>query len=81
MRARKESTMSDFEVAFHKRWLGMLEPIEGLVVFIPVLVEAQCMEKRDADLSRQLADDYPLERRRRTDGLRPLWHVEFEIGG
>lgn len=49
--------MSDFEVAFHKRWLGMLEPIEGLVVSIPVLVEAQCMEKRDAELSRQLADD------------------------
>jgi hypothetical protein len=22
--------MSDFEVAFHKRWLGMLEPIVGL---------------------------------------------------
>ncbi|MEO8182680.1 MAG: hypothetical protein ABI895_27925 [Deltaproteobacteria bacterium] len=49
--------MSELDVAFHKRWLGMLEPIEGLVVSIPVLVEAECLEKRDAELSRQLADD------------------------
>jgi hypothetical protein len=49
--------MSEFEVAYHKRWLGMLEPIEGLVVSVPVLVEAECMEKRDADLSRQLAQE------------------------
>jgi len=49
--------MSEFEVAYHKRWLGMLEPIEGLVVSVPVLVEAECLEKRDPELSRQLADD------------------------
>ena len=49
--------MSEFEVAYHKRWLDMLQPIEGLVVSTPVLVEAECMEKRDAELSRQLADD------------------------
>jgi hypothetical protein len=49
--------MSEFEIAYHKRWLGMLEPIEGLVVSIPVLVEAECMEKLDPELSRQLADE------------------------
>ncbi len=49
--------MSEFEVAYHKRWLGMLEPIEGLVLSVPVLVEAECLEKRDAELSRQLADE------------------------
>ena len=47
--------MSEFEVAYHKRWLGMLEPIEGLVVSVPVLVDAECMETRDPELSRQLA--------------------------
>jgi len=52
-----ETPMSEFEVAYHKRWLGMLEPIEGLVVSIPVLVEAECMEKLDPELSRQLADE------------------------
>lgn len=49
--------MSEFEVAYHKRWLGMLEPIDGLVVSVPVLVEAECMEKRDPQLSRQLAQE------------------------
>jgi hypothetical protein len=49
--------MSEFEVAYHKRWLGMLEPIEGLVVSMPVLVEAEFMEKRDPELSRHLADN------------------------
>jgi hypothetical protein len=32
-------------------------PIDALVVSVPVLVEARCMDKRDAELSRQLADD------------------------
>jgi hypothetical protein len=49
--------MSELEVSYHKRWLDMLAPVEGLVVSVPVLVEAECMEKRDAELSRQLADD------------------------
>jgi hypothetical protein len=57
--------MSDLEVAFHKRWLGMLEPIEGLVVSIPVLVEAECMHRQEPELSQRLASE--------TSGLtRPL---------
>lgn len=37
--------MSDTERRFHEQWLGMVQPSEGLVVSVPVLVDAQCMEK------------------------------------
>lgn len=30
---------------FHEEWLGLVQPVDGLVVSIPVLVDAQCMEK------------------------------------
>jgi N-6 DNA Methylase len=35
--------MSDIERRYHETWLGMAQPIEGLVVSVPVLVDAQCM--------------------------------------
>lgn len=36
----------DFEHRrFHEEWLGLVQPVDGLVVSIPVLVDAQCMEK------------------------------------
>ncbi|MDQ2643467.1 MAG: hypothetical protein M3020_06620, partial [Myxococcota bacterium] len=35
--------MSQTEQAFHEEWLGLVQPSEGLVVSVPVLVEAQCM--------------------------------------
>jgi hypothetical protein len=38
--------MSDAETRFHETWLGMVQPIEGLVVSLPVLVDAQCMERQ-----------------------------------
>ena len=38
--------MSDIEKRFHETWLGMVQPIDGLVVSIPVLVDAQCMERQ-----------------------------------
>ncbi|MDQ3264468.1 MAG: N-6 DNA methylase [Myxococcota bacterium] len=37
--------MSDVEIRFHESWLGMVQPIEGLVVSVPVLVSAQCMQR------------------------------------
>src|SRR5262245_2270288 len=37
--------MSDAEIRFHESWLGMVQPIEGLVVSLPVLVDAQCMHR------------------------------------
>jgi hypothetical protein len=37
--------MSDVERRYHETWLGMAQPIEGLVVSVPVLVDAQCMQR------------------------------------
>jgi hypothetical protein len=37
--------MSEIERRYHETWLGMAQPIEGLVVSIPVLVDAQCMQR------------------------------------
>lgn len=37
--------MSDIERRYHETWLGMAQPIEGLVVSVPVLVDAQCMQR------------------------------------
>ena len=37
--------MSDTDQRFHETWLGMLQPTVGLVVSVPVLVEAQCAER------------------------------------
>ena len=38
--------MSDAATRFHQAWLGMAQPSEGLVVSVPTLVEAQCMERQ-----------------------------------
>lgn len=37
--------MSDIERRYHETWLGMAQPVEGLVVSVPVLVDAQCMQR------------------------------------
>ncbi len=37
--------MSDVERRYHETWLGMAQPIEGLVVSVPVLEDAQCMQR------------------------------------
>ncbi len=37
--------MSDIERRYHETWLGMAQPIEGLVVSVPVLDDAQCMQR------------------------------------
>ncbi len=46
--------MSDPARRFHETWLGMVQPSEGLVVSVPVLVEAQCMEKQDRKVQEAL---------------------------
>ncbi|MEY4582211.1 MAG: hypothetical protein RL701_6914, partial [Pseudomonadota bacterium] len=38
--------MKDAEREFHELWLGMVQPIEGLVVSVPVLQNAQCYERQ-----------------------------------
>jgi hypothetical protein len=44
----------DLEARFHETWLGMVQPVEGLVVSIPVLVEAQTMERHGPALQETL---------------------------
>jgi hypothetical protein len=47
--------MSGTEQAFHEEWLGLVQPSEGLVVSIPVLVEAQCMQRLGREAQEKLA--------------------------
>lgn len=47
--------MADAHVRFHTQWLGMVQPSEGLVFSVPVLAEAQCMERQPAAVRAQLA--------------------------
>ena len=48
--------MSDIETRFHETWLGMVQPIEGLVVSVPVLVDAQCMARQSPAAQRTLRE-------------------------
>ncbi|MGA3122905.1 MAG: DNA methyltransferase [Polyangiaceae bacterium] len=51
--------MSDVDRRFHETWLGMVQPIDGLVVSIPVLVDAQCAERQPPHVQGQLVDLCP----------------------
>jgi hypothetical protein len=51
--------MSDVEIDFHKTWLGFVQPVEGLVFSIPVLVDAGCMERKPVALQQRLRDLAP----------------------
>jgi hypothetical protein len=46
--------VSDIDKRFHETWLGMIQPSEGLVVSIPALLEAQCLERQPAQVQQQL---------------------------
>ena len=46
--------MSDVDRYFHEVWLGMVQPIDGLVVSLPVLVDAQCMERQPPHVQQKL---------------------------
>jgi len=48
--------MSDADVRFHEEWLGLVQPIEGLVVSIPVLVDAQCIHRHPPSLQKELLE-------------------------
>jgi hypothetical protein len=54
--------MSDLERRFHETWLGMVQPVDGLVVSIPVLVDAQCMERQTPEVQRKLLELCPATR-------------------
>ena len=42
--------MSDVEKRYHETWLGMVQPIEGLVLSVPVLVDTGVMERTTPDV-------------------------------
>lgn len=46
--------MTDVERRFHETWLGMVQPSEGLVVSVPVLIEAQALQKQDRSVQEAL---------------------------
>jgi len=72
--------MTDADRRFHEEWYGMVQPSEGLVVSIPVLVDAQCLERQPRELharfrSLLLEDsDNP-----RLDRLAPLFAEILEL--
>ncbi len=43
------------EERWHEEWLGLVQPVDGLVVSIPVLVEAQCLSRQSPETQRHLA--------------------------
>ena len=47
--------MKDRDVIFHEKWLGLAQPIEGLVFSVPVLADAQIAPEERADLSATFA--------------------------
>jgi type I restriction-modification system DNA methylase subunit len=49
--------MSELEAAYHRRWKNLVEPIEGLVVSVPVLVDAECMHRHGPELREALRDE------------------------
>ncbi len=51
--------MSEVEKKFHKTWLGMAQPVEGLVVSVPVLVDAQCMQRHPPEVQTRLVELCP----------------------
>ena len=49
--------MSEIDRRFHETWLGMVQPVDGLVVSIPVLVDGQCMERQAPHVQAKLVED------------------------
>lgn len=64
--------MTDPEVRFHQEWLGLIQPSEGLIVSIPVLVEAQCMARQTPAVQQRLLDLCPLVDPKAEDGRRAI---------
>ncbi len=46
--------MSEIDRRFHETWLGMVQPVDGLVVSIPVLIDAQCMSRQTPETQQRL---------------------------
>ena len=48
---RRSGPPADAQARFHEEWLGLAQPIEGLVFSVPVLADAQIMPRPRADLT------------------------------
>ncbi len=46
--------MKDADVRFHEQWLGLAQPVEGLVFSVPALVDAQIAPKVRAGITAEL---------------------------
>ncbi|CAN5189224.1 hypothetical protein BH09MYX1_BH09MYX1_11200 [soil metagenome] len=53
--------MRDRDVVFHKLWLGLAQPIEGLVFSVPVLADAQIAPEISAEISTAFSAQLDLE--------------------
>jgi hypothetical protein len=74
--------MTDLEAAFHKRWRGLVEPVEGLVVSVPVLVAAECMHRHGPELQAQLREECDADAGWRVRSLESLFaHILGFAGG
>lgn len=54
--------MTDLESRFHAEWLGLVQPVEGLVVSVPVLSDAQCMRRQPLSQQHRFAELAPAGR-------------------
>ncbi|XXT25298.1 DNA methyltransferase [Sorangium sp. So ce429] len=74
--------MSDADKRFHEQWIGMAQPSEGLVVSVPVLVDAQCAEKlpREAHLAFLECLEEDTERKLRVSDLARLLSTVLDLG-
>jgi Eco57I restriction-modification methylase/MmeI, target recognition domain len=48
--------MTNADERFHEDWLGMVQPVDGLVVSVPVLVDAQCASRQPPELQQRLVE-------------------------
>ncbi len=51
--------MSELDQRFHETWLGLVQPTQGLVVSVPVLVDAQCMQRQPIETQTKLSELCP----------------------
>ena len=51
--------MSDVSTRFHEHWLGLVQPIDGLVVSVPALNAAECMERQPPETQQRLIELCP----------------------
>lgn len=61
-----DARMSDVDRRFHETWLGLVQPVDGLVVSIPVLIDAQCAERQTPHVQAKLVELCPPTRQGET---------------